>query len=125
MSRSTPHLVKTLTLATLLSSSLASALAGSTGASVRLYAKASSSSPVLITLPSKTPLVIKGCSGGSQGWCTVTAAGRTGFLPRAQVKASGNCTALRAIGLGDLRRGEASYNGNRDRDGDGVGCDKA
>ena len=32
--------------------------------------------------------------------------------------------ALQATGFDNIKRGEVSYNGQRDRDGDGVGCDK-
>lgn len=107
----------------LLTSALA--LPGHVPAATKLYAKADLKSAVLATLPAKAPLDVKSCTGGPQGWCSVSAAGKTGFIPRAQVYGKGNCAALRAVGLGDLVRGEASYNGTRDRDGDGRGCDQA
>lgn len=91
-------------------------------APARLYAQPSPSGRVLTTLAPRTEIEVKACAGG---WCSVLAGGRSGYVPRPQVAAFGNCAALRAVGLGDLRRGEASYNGRRDRDGDGLGCDTA
>jgi Excalibur calcium-binding domain len=36
----------------------------------------------------------------------------------------GSCAAARRAGFSHMRRGQAGYSGNLDRDGDGVACDK-
>lgn len=108
-----------------LSSGLAAALTGSTPAVARLYAQPNPKASVVATLSAKTKVEIQKCSGGPQGWCSVTVLNtrRAGFIPRAQLKASGNCTSLIAAGMGDLLPHEASYTRTRDRDDDGLGCD--
>lgn len=100
------------------------ALSGTTPSVARLYAQPHEHGGVTESLAPKTKIEIKTCTGGPKGWCAVSVGKKQGWIPRAQIKASGNCAALRAVGLGDLRPGEASYNRQRDRDGDGLGCDK-
>ncbi|GAA5503629.1 hypothetical protein Dxin01_03388 [Deinococcus xinjiangensis] len=99
------------------------ALPGSVKATARLYAQPNPQSKVVVTLTARTKLEIKSCQGGPKGWCSVTALGKSGFIPRAQVYGNGACTGLISVGLGDLLPSEASYTGNRDRDRDGLGCD--
>ena len=100
------------------------ALEGEVRTVARLYAQPDPKARVIATLTAKTELDIKSCTGGSKGWCLVTAGKLTGFIPRAQVYGYGKCADLIAVGMKDLRPGEASYKGRRDRDGDGLGCDK-
>ena len=108
-------------LVTLLAST-ALALPGTVPAQVQLVSKPGGK--VVTTLPAGTALEVRACTGGSTGWCEVTTEKVAGYLPRAKIKAKGACPALRAIGFDNIKRGEASYNGQRDRDGDGVGCDQ-
>ena len=106
--------------ALLMLSSAALALPGTVPAPSRLYATADARGAVLLSLTAKTPLEIRRCT---PQWCNVSTQGKSGWIPRRQVKALGKCADLIAVGLRDLRPGEASYSGARDRDGDGLGCD--
>lgn len=97
------------------------ALPGAVPSGARLYAKPGGA--VLATLPSGAKLDVKRCTGGPKGWCSVVALGKAGYIPRAQINARGACSLLIGVGMGDLLPHEASYNGNRDRDHDRLGCD--
>ncbi|GGL71184.1 hypothetical protein GCM10010840_06580 [Deinococcus aerolatus] len=102
--------------------STALAYPGSVPASARLHAQASSTSPLLATLPAKASLDILSCTAT---WCEVTAQGKTGWLERPRVKARyGRCTELSKVGLFDIKKTEASYTPGLDRDKDGVGCNR-
>lgn len=110
-----------LPLAALLLSS-ALALPGTLPSAAKLRAQASSTSPVVASLPTGAKLEVKRCTAT---WCNVTAAGKTGWLPRGSVKVNyAACKTLATVGLTNIRKDEPSYTSGLDRDGDGVGCDK-
>ena len=112
--------MKTLILFLSLLSSSALALPGRVPAPSRVYATADAQGAVMLSLEARTPVEIRRCT---PLWCSVSTQGKVGWIPRKQVKAQGNCAGLIAVGLRDLRPGEASYSSARDRDGDGLGCD--
>lgn len=113
--------MKTLILALSLLSSFAAALPGTVPAPSRLYSSADARGKVVTTLAARQSIQIRRCT---PQWCSVSVGTRSGWIPRAQVRAQGKCADLMAVGLRDLRPGEASYSGARDRDGDGLGCNE-
>lgn len=120
----TPNLYRTLGLLLCCAAGNTLALPASTAVRAQLYSQPHAHGQVARFLPADVRLDVKVCTGGADGWCAVTIQGRQGWVPRAELRALGNCAALRRAGLGDLRRGEASYTRQRDRNGNGVGCEQ-
>ncbi len=110
------------TLALTVSSALA--LPATVPAASKLYSQPSLKSTVSANVPAKSNITIDSCKGGARGWCTVTFQNQKGYMTRASVNAQGECQTLRAAGIGDIQRSEASYNRQRDPKNRGLACTK-
>ncbi|MBZ9750415.1 hypothetical protein K7W42_06020 [Deinococcus sp. HMF7604] len=108
-------------LASALLCSQAGAAAGWAAMATALLAEPNAKAAALRVVAAKETLDIVQCH---TLWCQVRVGGQLGWVNRAAVNVKGDCPALLALGLKDIRRNEAAYSAERDPDHNGRACDQ-